>query len=256
MNKYGSEHVRQRAIRVCSAVSAETSTRTRSFLFIALGLMTASAYGDEIPVYIPENGFVGINVPVTGSRQGSYSTRTTHPAYFASVREGFQATSIRHSIINPFSHLSKGEVLKSCKNLAFLRQLLPFTVSCAKSLWLRWQGHSPGGNCGYCYPCLIRRASFHAVGRDDPRSYLYDAIGSPQCLKAEGRGRDLRCLLQAVSRHRRSSRSLFFKVLKSGSISAVDKSFELIHPIEAGLEELAALVTDKGCSEVKRYASL
>jgi hypothetical protein len=30
----------------------------------------------------------------------------------------------------------------------------------------------------------------------------------------------------------------------------------LVHPIKAGIEEILSLVSDKGCHEVKRYASL
>jgi len=256
MTRYGPKRVRRLSIQVCSAPSCELSTRTRSFLFIALGLMTASAFGDDIPVYIPENGFIGINVPLTGSRQGSYSTRTTHPAYMGRVREGLQITSIGHDIVNPFARCSKGQVLRSSKNPSCLKELLPLTLSCATAGGQRFQGHPPNQNCGYCYPCLVRRAALHTIDSDDPDSYLYDAIGSRDVLRADRRGKHLRCVLQAIARYRRSSRSLFLEILKSGSISSVDNPFELIDPIETGLEELVALVSDKGCSDVKRYASL
>jgi 7-cyano-7-deazaguanine synthase in queuosine biosynthesis len=254
--KYGSKHIRHLSIRVCSSVSMEPSTRSRSFLFIALGLMAASAYSDEVPVYIPENGFVGINIPLTGSRQGSYSTRTTHPAFLSTVRAGLKAVGIQHSINNPLSYLSKGEVLRSCKNLALLRQLLPLTVSCAKAGWVRWKGRSPGTNCGFCYPCLIRRAALHSIHEDDPSDYLYDAIGSHKILKADKQGSDLRSLLQAVHKYENSKRSLFFEILKTGSTSTVDNPSGLVHPIKAGIQEVLSLVSDKGCHEVKRYTSL
>jgi len=256
MTTYGSKQVRHLSIKVCSADSQERSTRSRSFLFIALGLMTASAFGDEVPVYIPENGFIGINVPLAGSRQGSYSTRTTHPAYMGRVRQGLQTASIGHKIVNPFARCSKGQVLRSCKNPARLKELLPLTLSCAKAGGLRFKCHPPNQNCGFCYPCLVRRAALHTIDADDPNSYVYDAIGSPDVLRADPPAKDLRCVLQAVSRYRRSSRSLLLEILKSGSISPVEKPFELIDPIEKGFEELVALVSDKGCSDVKRYASL
>lgn len=254
--EYGPDRVRHRSIQVCAAIPRETSTRARSFLFIALALMIASACSDELPVHIPENGFVGINIPLTGSRQGSYSTRTTHPAYLASVREGLRAASIGHAIVNPFSHLSKGEVLRTCENPDLLRQLLPLTVSCAKAGWVRWEGHTPGTNCGSCYPCLVRRAALHAIGIDSPDSYVYDAVGSPEVLQAKRVGQDLRCLLQAVSRYIGSSRSLYFDILKSGSMSSVERPSEFIHPVETGLAEVANLISDKGCAEVKQYASI
>lgn len=88
-NRYGHDQVRHVNIQVSSVKvsdSRESSTRSRSLLFIGLGLMVADAFGDEVDLYIPENGFVSINVPLTGSRQGSYSTPTTHPAYTRVVR--------------------------------------------------------------------------------------------------------------------------------------------------------------------------
>ena len=62
----------------------ESTTRTRSILFLAAGLVVAAGYGPNVPLFIPENGFIGINVPLTEARNGSLSTRTTHP-YFMSA---------------------------------------------------------------------------------------------------------------------------------------------------------------------------
>jgi hypothetical protein len=31
-------------------------------------LTVAVGHGPEVPLYIPENGFIGINVPLTGAR--------------------------------------------------------------------------------------------------------------------------------------------------------------------------------------------
>jgi hypothetical protein len=59
----------------------EVSTRTRSLMFIALGLALASI--EEVDLYIPENGFASLNVPLGADQRGSVSTRTTHP-YFLS----------------------------------------------------------------------------------------------------------------------------------------------------------------------------
>jgi hypothetical protein len=215
--------------------------------------MVASAFGEEIPIYIPENGFVGINIPLTSSRLGSYSTRTTHPAYLEFVKEGLRAVSVGNRLINPFFLLSKGGVLASCRNQKLLKQILPLTVSCAKAGWIRWEGRRPGSNCGFCYPCLIRRAAFHSIDEDDPDSYVHDAIGSPECLRSKSKGSDLRCVLQSVSRYQKEGSSLLPNILKSGSVASVERKADLIHPIENGLKEISTLISDKGCSEVKEY---
>ena len=53
--------------------AGEKTTRARSLLFVAAGLAVASAIGDAVPLYMPENGFIGINVPLTAARSGSLS---------------------------------------------------------------------------------------------------------------------------------------------------------------------------------------
>lgn len=55
----------------------ETTSRSRSLLFIALGLAAAAARGAEL--WVPENGFASLNVPLAPERRASLSTRTTHP---------------------------------------------------------------------------------------------------------------------------------------------------------------------------------
>jgi hypothetical protein len=55
--------------------------RSRSLLFFALGTAVAAALGEAVPLRVPENGLVSLNVPLTGTRLSSLSTRTTHP-YF------------------------------------------------------------------------------------------------------------------------------------------------------------------------------
>ena len=251
---YGPARVGHLPIMVRSPGSNERSTRARSILFVALGLMAASAYGDDIPVHIPENGFLSINAPLSDSRQGSYSTRTTHPYYMACLREGLRMASIRHDIFNPFFGLSKGQVLRSCANPGILRDLLPHTVSCAKAGWTRWQGQAPGTHCGFCYPCLVRRAALHAIDADTPGQYLHDAIGSPEVLYSDRRGKDLRSFLLAVSRYATSDRSLLMVMLKSGPLSMLGNPEDSIHVVRAGLGEFADLVSDKACPEVRAYA--
>ena len=59
----------------------EDTTRTRSFMFFAHAFILASGKKGKKTVYIPENGLISLNIPLTNSRLGSSSTRTTHPYY-------------------------------------------------------------------------------------------------------------------------------------------------------------------------------
>jgi len=153
----------------------ERSTRSRSLLFLAAGLAVAAGYGPEVPLYIPENGFIGINVPLTPARYGSFSTRTTHPYFMATFADCIRQLGITNPIVNPFRTMTKGEILAGCRDQQTLRRLAGSTLSCAHPEASRYAGRQQG-NCGYCFPCLIRRASMHHVGLDRSADYAYDAL--------------------------------------------------------------------------------
>jgi len=65
---------------------SERSQRARSIIFLAYGVLMATALaryrsGKIVTLYVCENGFISINPPLTTSRLGSLSTRTTHPVF-------------------------------------------------------------------------------------------------------------------------------------------------------------------------------
>src|SRR5690606_11912077 len=70
-------HVQIR-VHLIEGLSAEHTQRTRSFLFAALGFVTARLFGaDRINFF--ENGIVSLNLPPLGQVVGARATRTTHP---------------------------------------------------------------------------------------------------------------------------------------------------------------------------------
>jgi hypothetical protein len=148
----------------------ETSMRARSFLFLALGVLIASTLkrSDEkaVDVFVPENGFISLNVPLTSRRLGSLSTRTTHPHFIAGVEQILGAVGLNVTLCNPYQYKTKGQMIAGCKNAAVLRKLLNATVSCGK-----WKRKSQ--QCGRCLPCLIRRAAFSAAKVPDQTDYRF-----------------------------------------------------------------------------------
>jgi hypothetical protein len=149
------------------------------------------------PLYVPENGFIGMNVPLTPARVGSLSTRTTHPLYMHRMRRALDLLGLRHPIENPYRLLTKGEALRQTSDRALLLRLAPETVSCSHPEAPRWDKR-PQGNCGYCYPCLIRRASLHLV-TSDRTSYAWDALTDETLLRRSSkRGRSLRALATSL----------------------------------------------------------
>jgi 7-cyano-7-deazaguanine synthase in queuosine biosynthesis len=148
----------------------EDTMRTRSFMFFSHAIACASMFGRLVPLYIPENGFISINIPLTFSRIGSSSTRTTHPFYMNNFQTLLNNIKIPVTLTNPYQFSTKGEMISSCKNLEFLKLHIKNTVSCSHPEAGRWGKKSPK-QCGCCYPCTIRRAAIFAAGIVDPSEY-------------------------------------------------------------------------------------
>jgi 7-cyano-7-deazaguanine synthase in queuosine biosynthesis len=223
----------------------ENSTRARSFLFIAAGLVLASSFGDDVPLHLPENGFIGINVPLVGSRAGSLSTRTTHPYFIARFEDALSGVGIANPIVNPFRLKTKGEALAGCRNFDLLESLVDASISCAHPETARWE-RLPPSNCGYCFPCLIRRAALHRIGLDAGASYRHDAL-TDAALFAEGsdRGADMRALVRGLARDPHP-----YDVLRNGAVPAGDAAaFGDVYL--RGREEIAAWVLGGAGDELR-----
>src|SRR5690606_3672172 len=61
------DRTRPLLLSVGASSGVDTTLRSRSFLFLALGLYAAAALGDRAPLLIPENGMIALNVPLTPS---------------------------------------------------------------------------------------------------------------------------------------------------------------------------------------------
>jgi hypothetical protein len=150
----------------------EGSSRSRSFLFIALGLAAASLRGGELTM--AENGYASLNVPLTGERRGALSTRTTHPAFLDGLQALLTEVGIPAKITNPFESKTKGEVFAEVRRILGTREasaLLSASHSCAKPI-ARTVGQSPAMHCGLCFGCLVRRAAFIAADLSDQTDYV------------------------------------------------------------------------------------
>ena len=200
-----------------SPPTAENTTRGRSLLFLAAALTMASSVSPHTPVYLPENGYIALNVPLTRARIGSASTRTTHPHFLQLLGEATRAAGVANPLINPCSLQTKGEMMLNSRNPKLLRELAPLTVSCSHPEAARMQ-ERPQGNCGYCFPCLIRRSSLAVAGWDD-EDYAWDALTDSSLIDQTElqRGADLRAVLNGVFTARPDSDLLRNAPLPAGS---------------------------------------
>lgn len=149
----------------------ELTTRSRSFSFFAHGIAMADVYNIR-ELIIPENGVISLNVPLTWSRYGSSSTRTTHPHYMFLLNKILSLLGLNIHLINPYQFCTKGEMMRDCKNFDFLKDIASITMSCSHPSD-RYSGESciKDSHCGYCVPCTIRKAAFLKSGVDDNSKY-------------------------------------------------------------------------------------
>ena len=152
----------------------ESSTRTRSLLFLALGLAIASV--NQIPLWIPENGFASLNPAMSADQFGSISTKTTHPWFLTELSRLAAGVGAHSDIENPFIAQTKGEMFRWAAGTvgdAEASKFLKMTDSCGFTSKWRF-GIAKDVHCGVCFGCLMRRASFAAAGIKDRSSYAAD----------------------------------------------------------------------------------
>jgi hypothetical protein len=175
----------------------EISFRSRSLVFLALGIYAAELLGEKVPVYIPENGPIALNPPLTPSRRGSCSTRTAHPHFLEMLGKICSGVGIHHPVENRYRFKTKGEMVAGCGNPILLEQAYRDSVSCAKSGHTVWWRNKNATSCGRCVPCLFRRASLHPSKLDN-ENFGFDVLAAAMA-NAE-RGDDFRSLISFLRR--------------------------------------------------------
>lgn len=214
----------------------DVQMRTRSINFLGMGAVMAATMAELKPgigkpvLYVPENGLIAINPPLTNRRIGTLSTRTTHP-YFLNLIQGiWDAVGICAQIENPFAYTTKGEMTAQCLDQHRLRSIADRTVSCGK-----WKRH--GIQCGRCVPCLIRRASFHAAKWADPTPYDPRSAVLQQVLADETKRDDLMAMILAA--HRLPATDIAAWVARTGPLPQDDnKRGALVDVVQRGMREV------------------
>jgi hypothetical protein len=220
----------------------EDTERSRSFLFFSLAAFAASGFGDGVhTIHVPENGLISLNVPLDQLRLGSLSTRTTHPYFMTCFNELMALLGIPARAQNPYAHKTKGEMVRECKNQEFLLQKAALTMSCASPTKGRWKGLAPG-HCGYCLPCIIRRASMLEWDHEDPTEYHTSLDGEVfDSLKAEAD--NIRSFQLALSRLNDDIRRARVLIHKAGPLGSDVVELEALAQVYLrGMREVAQLV--------------
>lgn len=206
-------------------VRGENTTRSRSFLFIAAAMMAGSGMEAPFTLRVPENGLIALNVPLDPNRVGALSTRTTHPYYLARWQDVMNHVGIPSTIRNPYWDMTKGEMMEQCKNAGLLLSLLPSSMSCSSPSKARWQGLGTQ-HCGYCLPCIIRRAAIaRGLGASliDPTPYTLGSLNSVLSTR-KSVGKQARSFQVAINRLKLNPKLSEVLILKTGPLSDVADS--------------------------------
>tara|TARA_R100001086_G_scaffold233276_3_gene154879 strand:- start:924 stop:2309 length:1386 start_codon:yes stop_codon:yes gene_type:complete len=229
-----------------AGIGGENSTRGRSFLFFAAAAFAGSAFARPFDLRVPENGLIFLNVPLDVTRVGSNSTRTTHPFYIHRWNELLATVGIRGRVVNPYWDRTKGEMVDGCANPAALEALAPLSLSCAHPSTRRWYA-GDHAHCGYCLPCIIRRASLLRTpwdGRDET-GYALDDLTSEVLDTTKAKGRQVRGFQYAIARLRERPELAETWVYKPGPLLE-DAAIvpDLVGVYRRGMAEVAEVLGD------------
>ncbi len=226
-----------------NSYGGESSQRARSIIFIALGLLVANSYGDKTELLIPENGLISLNIPLTKTRLGSYSTKTTHPRFIDNVNKLLSNIGIQNKVLNPYSFFTKGEMLQNCKRSDILVKYAGKTLSCAKAGHSQQWHRAKEKHCGFCTPCIIRRSAIKKAEFDNYDSkYFCDIVSNPPSPKKKS-GRDLRAFKIGIERFNSDKDKVFFSLLSAGSLPGSDHDLKnYLDVYKRGMKEVEEFI--------------
>ncbi|MCK9384479.1 MAG: 7-cyano-7-deazaguanine synthase [Nevskia sp.] len=213
------------------------SQRARSIIFLAYGVFMATTLaryhaGEEVTLYVCENGFIALNPPLTGGRLGSLSTRTTHPIVLSLLQQVLDAAGLRVRIVNPYRFKTKGEMLQECLGQPLLAAHAHQTTSCGRFKQFGYK------HCGRCVPCQVRRAAFHSWRGQDSTYYVYDNLALDDDEHAGFD--DVRSALIGIGERREMGTTRWLGSTLSSNLVA-DKP-ALMGVVERGLAEIESLM--------------
>jgi len=240
-------------------IARESTFRSRSLLFIGMGIYAAHKIGRNIPLIIPENGTIALNIPLMPSRRSACSTRTTHPTFMNRLQSILLDMGITNPMYNPYEFKTKGEMVTESRNPEILRRLINASCSCAKRSHTHyWDARGRNiKHCGMCLPCIYRRISLYINGLDNAQHYGTDVFNGVRFdinnLNQKS-PRDFRTLLDFV--RRRPSINQIEKELLINGMQDASRIREYASVVDRTIEQIIMWISASGNNEVKRKAGI
>lgn len=213
----------------------EDTTRTRSFMFFAHAIAVASCNNKVKELIIPENGLISLNIPLTYSRLGTSSTRTTHPEYISYLQQLIINIGLDIKILNPYQFYTKGQMIKNCKNIEMLKKNITKTMSCSHPDSGRMKKETKAKHCGTCLPCIVRRAAIkEGIGLDETEYLNKDFLNSKVAHE------NLKSYKLGIIKFNEENAA--FEIVRSGKINY---NFEKYRDLYIqGIKELSSLINE------------
>jgi Queuosine biosynthesis protein QueC len=156
----------------------ESTQRTRSFLFTALGTLVAQSI-DARGIRFYENGVLSVNLPLAEEVLRARASRTTHPVALHLLSLLAAAVTERElPIDNPFLFKTKTEVVQTLSTHE-ATDLIAQTCSCSHLIFQAGEKR----HCGRCSQCIDRRFAVAGAGllsKDPESDYVSDVFIGPR----------------------------------------------------------------------------
>lgn len=229
----------------------DSNTRSRSFLFIGFGIFVLSGLNGVNELLVPENGLIALNVPLDITRVGSFSTRTTHPFYLNLWNELLNNLGLNIKVTNPYWNKTKGEMAYECLNRDMLYETMKVSSSCSSPGKARWKGLSQQ-HCGYCVPCIIRKAAMYKAFGSDSTVYTINSVKEMQDNNENSIGVQLRSFQYAINKIKSNPKLAELYIHKTGPLKGNESYLkELAEIYKRGLLEVSAFI-DNNLNEEER----
>lgn len=218
----------------------ESSTRGRSIVFLGYALLAATTLSkwktEMVDIYVPENGFISLNIALNSGRLGSLSTKTTHPIFLRLIQDIWNNLGINAKLVTPYQFKTKGEMLLECKNQVLVQSLVCGTTSCGRYLSY---GRT---HCGRCVPCMVRRAAFIKAGLEDSTTYVHNDLSSSGAIKSSG-ANDIGAVASAYVKYQ--NKGIERIIGGALSFSTTDDRKKYAGIVERGFKELGTLLEEQ-----------
>ncbi|MFO0434454.1 MAG: Qat anti-phage system QueC-like protein QatC [Sphingobacteriaceae bacterium] len=234
-----------------NALTKESSYRSRSLLFIGIGIYCIENIPNCNTLTIPENGTISLNYPLTPSRVSTLSTRTTHPYYIQKLQHLINNVGLTTQLHTPYHLMTKGELVESCTNETVLYGIYSQSVSCGKrGRKQHWDVRTGTQHCGVCMPCIYRRAALHKKNLDN-QLYGIDIFTTQRDVLTI---QDMPALFDFLKR-RLTTEQIKRTLLVSGSIDLndLDNCSGLVERVRV---EIKQWISDKGNNTLKTLAGI